>query len=482
MPTQARAIPNHAEPRGDDESRRRPKTLYVDFAQLEATVSGPDALRVYRRPAQAPSARPNRVTTVDNEVDGLRRNVKDAARAVLTWLASVTRHDDPANPIDLDRVLDKCLRPGADTTAVNYTALAEEVNRTLGTDISPKRIQTAIRHLRDAASTDARLKADKHARHTPTHATRFDALYTQLRTNHDRLISEQDGGGHTLRRAVAHDVLAVLRSSASRLIECGFGEGIPEHVDLDATRQRFLAFVRRAIKQDHTNNHSLRDDLTKLLSALHDHDDTAEADMQLVTAGVSVVADLAGPDSLAGLMARLNLLMVGRPMLESDFFVDQMLELADTAGSLINDRATQTDMAWIRLQPEDRRTPSPNRVRSYCLNNAATHILQRLHTGELTGGRWFATAQKCYETMKHHDRGFQLIKTTEAIMLCVLADLTTNTAPARDLFQKLGRDKSLDLLRDLARFDNSEALNRLVRRHADDIHAGIASQLLVLPG
>lgn len=490
MPTPARAIPKHTEPNGADESRRLPKTLYVDFAQLEATVSGQDALRVYRQAEKRSATHAGRVTTVEDEVDGLRRNVKDAARAVLTWLSSVTRHDDlgapgapgsPGTPGDLDRVLDKCLRPGADTTAVNYTAMADEVNRTLGTDLSPKRIQTAVRHLRDAASKDAQHKADKQTEPCPTLAQRYDNLYAQLRTNHDRLIHVENGGGHTLRRAVAHDVLAVLRSSAGRLIECGFGEGIPESVDLDATRQRFMAYVRRAVEQGHTNNHSLRDDLARLLSALRNHDDTTDADMQLVVAGVSVVADLAGPDSLAGLMARLNLLMVGRPMLESDFFVDQMLKLADAAGNLINDRATQTDMAWVRLQQEDRRTPSPNRVRSYCLNNAATHILQRLHTGELTGGRWFVTAQKCYDTMKTHDRGFQLIKITEAIMLCVLADLTGSTDAARDLFTKLGRDKSLDLLRDMARFDNSDALNCLVRRYADDVHAGIASQLLVLP-
>jgi hypothetical protein len=492
MPEQARANPNHNEPNGADDSRRQPRMLYVDFAQLEATVSGNDALRVYGKPAQRRATVAGRVTLVKDEVADLRRNVRDAARAVLTWLASVTQHGDtgapgspgsPGTPGDLDRVLDKCLRPGADTTAVNYTAMAQEINRTLGTDLSPKRIQTAIRHLRDTATAKTRHAVSDQETGKPTLARRLDDLYARLRTNHDRLLNIEGNSGHTLRRAVAHDVLGVLRSAAGRLIECGFGEGIPEHVDLDATRQRFLAFIRRAADKglNSDNQSSLRDDLARLLGALHDHDDTAEADMQLVAAGVSVVADLAGPDSLAGLMARLNLLMIGRPMLESDFFVSQMLKLADAAGSLIHDRATLTDMSWVRLQPEDRRTPSPNRVRSYCLNNAATHILQRLHTGELTGGRWFETAQRCYDTMIKHDRGFQLIKTTEAIMLCVLADMTGNTDPARELFQKLGGDKSLDLLRDLARFDNSTALNRLVRRHADATHPGIATQLLVLP-
>jgi hypothetical protein len=470
MPAPTRANPIHHAPPGADENRQLPRTFYVDFAQLEAGLSGNEALRLARR-AEPSSRRAGRVTTVDDRVAGLRRNVRDAARAVLTWLAAVTRHDDGG---DLDRLLDRCLRPGADTTAVNYTALAEEVNRTLGTDLSPKRIQTAVRHLRDAAAASNNETGDP----APSLADRFDALDATLRARHDALVGS-GGGGHALRRAVAHDVLAVLRTCAGRLIECGFGEGIPEHVDLDATRQRFLAYVRAAVNRNAPG--SLREDIGQLLRALREHDGSAETDMRLVVAGASVVTDLSGPGSLAGLMARLNLLMVGRPMLETDFFVEQMLRLADAAGDLIHDRATQTDMAWVRLQPEDRRTPSPNRVRSYCLNNAATHVLQRLHTGELAGGKWFATAQRCHETMAKHDRGFRLLKTTEAIMLCVLADLTANASPAEDLFRKLGRARSLDLLHDLARFDNSTELNRLVRRYADTVHVGVASQLLVVP-
>jgi hypothetical protein len=379
--------------------------------------------------------------------------------------------------------LDKCLRPGADTTAVNYAALAQEINRALGLDLSAKRVQTAVRHIRDAAAKQHVQETLAQETPSPTLAQRFESLQNRLLTNHDRLVNEQ-GGDQTLRRAVAHDVLCVLRSAAGRLIECGFGEGIPQYVDLDATRQRFMAFVRRVFRDGlgKDNQSTLRDDLAKLLSALNQHDDTAEADMQLVVAGACVVGDLAGPGSLPGLMARLNVLMVGRPMLDSEFFVSQMLTLADAAGGLIGQRDTHAYMSWVRLQPKDRRTPSPNRVRSYCLNNAATHILQRLHTGELTGAHWFTTAQTCFDTMMKHDRGFKLVKTTEAVMLSVLAEMTGNTGPARDFFAQLGREKSLCLLRDLARFDNSVVLNRLVRRHAESVHAGIASQLLVVPG
>lgn len=478
MPTPARANPIHTPPGADptDQRPRYPRTFYVDFAKLEATA----APMADTRDDDRRGVSRGRVTTVDDEVNGLRRNVRDAAGAVLTWLASVTQHDAPG---DLDRVLDKCLRPGADTTAVNYAALAQEINQALGVDLSAKRVQTAVRHIRDAATKQQAHKKLAQDTQAPTLAQRFDALQNRLRTNHDRLVSAQGGGNHTLRRAVAHDVLCVLRSAAGRLIECGFGEGIPQRVDLDATRQRFMAFVRRVVRDGlgADSRGTLREDLDRLLKALNEHDDTAEADMRLVVAGACVVGDLAGPGSLPGLMARLNVLMVGRPMLESEFFVSQMLKLADAAGGLIGDRDTHAYLSWVRLQPQDRRTPSPNRVRSYCLNNAATHVLQRLHTGELTGAHWFDTAQQCFDTMMKHDRGFQLLKTTEAIMLCVLAGLTGSAEPCRDFFSQLGRAKSLDLLRDLARFDNSDVLNRLVRRRAEAVHAGIASQLLVLP-
>jgi hypothetical protein len=479
MRTPARANSNHTPPYGVDELRQRPRTIYVDFARLESTVAGTDAVRAYRPEYDKAVPAARRVTTVDDEVTGLRVNVQDAARAVLTWLASVTQHDSDGN---LDRVLNRCLRPGADASAVNFAAMADEINQSLGMDLSAKRVQTAVRHLRDAAAKNRDQASVVQTDTKPTLTQRFDALHTRLQANHDKLINDQGQASDTLRRAIAHDVLGVLRASAGRLIECGFGEGIPQHVDLDATRQRFLVFVQhtaRGLGSDESC--SVRDDLSRLLSALQNHDDTAEADMQLVVAGANVVADLAGPDSLPGLMARLNILMAGRPMLESDFFVSQMLELADAAGNLIDDKATHAYLGWVRHQPEDRQTPSPNRVRSYCLNNAATHILERLHTGELAGGHWFETAQLCFATMKKHDRGFKLLKTTEAIMLCVLAEMTGSTEPSREFFKRLGQAKSLDLLCDLRKFDNSDALNRLVRHGVIAVYPQLKGQLLVLP-
>lgn len=480
MPKVDRANTNHVSPMSVDETRQRPRTIYVDFAKLESTPAGTDSIRVYRPTRNQASIGRTRVTTVQDEVNDLRVNVQDAARAVLTWLASVTQHDADKN---LDRVLDRCLRPSPDATEVNYTALADEINHALGMELTPKRVQTAVRHLRDAANKPNAPLAEDPKPAVPTLADRFEALHTRLQDNHDRLINGMGKADFAFRRAMAHDVLGVLRASAGRLIECSFGEGIPQQVDLDATRQRFLVFIQHAVQHGlgADDESTLHDDMTRLLSALRDHDGTTEADMQLVVTGARVVADLAGPDSLPGVMARLNILMVGRPLLETDFFIAQLLKLADAAGALIHDKPTRAYMSWVRHQPSDRQTPSPNRVRSYCLNNAATHILQRLHTGKLTGGQWFATAQQCFETMKTHDRGFALLKTTEAIMLCVLADLTDSNDPVDNFFNSLGRDKSLVLLTNLRKFDNSDALNRLVRNHAIAVYPSLKGQLLVLP-
>ncbi len=478
MSAQAHPNPSSASPNDADDQRARPQMFYVDFAKLEATA-GTGSVRAYRSGVEHGSDRPRRITTVDAEVADLRRNVKDAAAAVLTWLASVTQHDDADS---LDLILSRCLRPGPDATRINYAALAEQINKSLGVDLSPKRIQTAIRHLRQAPRpTQAQSRGDEPGSGL---SQRFEELHGRLEDTYQSLVSEQDGAAPAVRRSVAHDVLCVVRSAAGRLIENGFGEGIPEQVDLDETTQRFLVFVRRIVKQGEgaDGKSTLRADLSSLLGALDDYDASAESDMQLVARGAAVVADLAGPGSLPGLMARLNVLMAGRPILETDFFVSQMLTLADSAGELINDRATRAYMGWVRQQPKDRQTPSPNRVRSYCLNNAATHILQRLHTQELAGGQWFDTALRCFETMQLHDRGFKLIKTTEAIMLSVLADLTDNTEPVQAFFRRLGRDKSLELLGDLRRFDNSDDLNRLVRGWAGSVHAGLDRQLLVLFG
>ena len=120
--------------------RVRYRTRFVDAAALEATQAGVDP-----EPAVEPRVRV--IGRVDEAADAVRANVQDAARAVLTWLASSVGH---RGADDLETTLDRCLRPGPDIERVNFAALAAEVTRVTGVELTPKRVQTAVSHLRRA--------------------------------------------------------------------------------------------------------------------------------------------------------------------------------------------------------------------------------------------------------------------------------------------------------------------------------------------
>ena len=73
----------------------KPRVYFVDGSVLGATLESHDTPD---QPRRAP-----RPVRIDDEVDAVRKNVRDAARAVLTWLSAVTRHD--GDTPDLDAVL-----------------------------------------------------------------------------------------------------------------------------------------------------------------------------------------------------------------------------------------------------------------------------------------------------------------------------------------------------------------------------------------
>ncbi len=476
-----RTMPVDDTPVDVPQTRDRPVTVYVDFGSLESATAIP-LHPLYQPGSSTPWQRPTHITTTRLELESLRKNVRDPAEAVLRWMSQLIQHN---GAIALNDALDRCLRPGPDVTDLNYAALAREVNQTCDTSFSPKRIRNAIKHLRQNRHIPINSGQSKNQQETDF-ITRLKALHHRLADTHAQLVKCGPSVSRVLRRAVGHEVLGVVRSAAGRLIDCAFGEGIPDQVIPDSIYQHILALAQRMVTDNHASAipapaNDLKAHLNRLMASLRRYDKSTEADADLVLTGACVVSCLIGPGSLFGLMARLNVLMVARPLLDSPTFIEQMLSLSDGAGRLIQDRTTQTDMAWVRLQPEDRRIPSPNRLRSYCLNNAATHILQRLYTGELAGSHWFTTAGSCFHTMRKHDRGFRLLKTTEAIMLCVLAELTGDHSASQDFFKRLGETKTLALLLDLARYDNSPQVNGLVRQHAESVYADISTQLLVLP-
>lgn len=490
--------------RHDDDARRRWRTVFVDGAILDATTPSHDR----DAPATEPTLR--MVARLEDEVVGVRKNVRDAARAVLAWLAAVVGHEGKT---DLDATLDRCLRPGPDIERVNYAALAEEIFRVTGEQLTAKRVQTAVTHLRaarqkkaDAAAAKALARAAAPAAATLRHA--LDQLDARLRDNFAELTADEPRGHDAVRREIGTEVLTAVRSAAGRVIDRDFGEGIPDTVNLAALEDRFLNFVRDSLRRGAAGkngtagkngkngtgpfNHGggLEADLRRLLITLADHDATAESDMKLVMHGSRVVASLLGVDSLPGVMAQLNVLVAGRGLIDTDLYVAEMLRLGELAESLHDDPATKTYLNWVRRLPEDQRLPSPIRVSSYCRSNAATRLFDRLYTGDLAPEHaatadaghpqrtYLQLASDTHDLMLERDGGFTLTLTTHLIRHVVTAHLTGDTADAVAYLEALGPDKALDRLEALIRFENNDELVAEARQLVTRVHPELKRQLV----
>lgn len=429
------------------------RVRYVDFADLEAKMTG-------RAVADAqPDARatPGRriITTVDKAADDVRANVRDAARAVLAWVAAVTDADAEET---LNDVLDRCLKPGPDIERINYTQLAAEIASTLDLDITAKRVRSAIRHLRKAH------EGRTHDMAKPSLKQKLGQLHERLARGYASIVDQRDEHD-ALRREMALGILGAVRAAAGRVIDFAYGEGIPARVDVDELESRFLDFVRDQVRDDAVGD--VEADLKRLLLTLGAYDLSAESDMRLVVDGSRVVADLAGPDSLPGVMAQLNVLVAGRDLIDDELYVAEMSRLAEAAEALHDDPATRSLLNWIRRQPEDQRIPSPLRVASYCRNNAATRLGDRVFLGALDdAAAWLDRADQQLARMRERDGGFELIKVTELILLTAAAQQTGDAEAVTAHLQSLGDAAALDLLEKLARFDNCAPLVHAAQRHA----------------
>ena len=438
-----------------------PKTVFVDWADLETSMQRRQVRSLDPASSDRRSARrPRLITSVHDEAGKVRANVRDSARAVLTWVSALLDHEGLT---DLDAVLDRCLRPGPDPASLNYAALAREIGAATGIDLSPKRVRTAIEQLRKARQ--------KQVQHMPRQSNRqrLETLHSLLEANFQDLVGSETPDRENLRRSIAVDVLAAVRRAAGRVIENDFGEGIPPTIDVDELEGRFLDFVRGIVRDEPGSDHqrTLPADLHRLLVTLCDYDGSSENDVRLVVDGGRVVADLMGPDSLPGIMAQLNVLVAGRHLLDSELYCAEMSRLAEAAAGLRDDPQVRRFLNWVRRLPEDQRLPSPLRVSSYCLNNAATHVLQRIFTDELADGKaYLARADEWIEEMRRRDSGFRLIKTTEVLYLVVVAHLAGDARKIESHFARLGNSRSLALLQDLAKYDNCEEMVRAARRHA----------------
>lgn len=439
-----------------------PKVLFFDVHTLMTSDE--------RRADDRPSRRV--ITTVSEQVSDVRKNVQDTARAVVTWVAAVCDHDSPDT---LEDVLDRCLRPGPDVERVNYAAIADEVNRCVGASVSAKQVKTAIEHLRRGQQAKVDAMSETDLRH------QLDALLERLRDNHAALMNTDRTAHVELDRAVAVQVLGAVRAAAGQVIDSAYGEGIPLTVDVDELESRFLDFVRDMVRETGAGNASdgLSGDLKNLLLVLSQYDGSAESNMRVVVVGSRVVADLQGPDSLPGLIGQLNVLVAGRYLLDSELYCAELARLAEAAGGLHDDTATGSLMNWVRRLPEDQRLPSPLRARSYCLNNAATHLLERVYRGEYAEPkREMERARACLEQMRERDSGFRLIATTTVIEHVVEAHRSEDGSGIEAHFRKLGEAESLKVLKDLAQFENATDIVADAQRHAAGVWPGLKHQLL----
>jgi hypothetical protein len=469
------------------EARQRWRTVFVDGQVLEATLaSDPESVA-----QPEPSLRV--VARLDDELAGVRKNVQDAAAAVLTWVAAVVGHEGKT---DLDDILDRCLRPGPDALRVNYAAMAADIEQVTGVELSAKRVQTAIAHLRAPRPRPRKQghdpAGDTSESRPPKVTDRLVELDQTLRQQFDALSADESPDRAAARREVATDVLTALRSAAGRVIDRDFGEGIPDAVPLPALESRYLDFLRDTLRADAfgTKSPGLEHELRKLLITLADHDATAEADMKLVMHGASVVSLLLGVDSLPGVMARLNVLVAGRALIDTDLYVAEMLRLAARADALHDDADTRSYLNWNRRGPEDRRLPSPIRVGSYCRSNAATRLFDRLFDGELDPEQtaladasqpprtYLQLALDTHDAMLARDSGFTLTLTTHLLRHVTVAHLTDRTADLDDYLQKLGPEKTLERLEALIRFENNDDLVAAARVHATRVHPALKRRLV----
>lgn len=515
---------NGAEPGGADEARQRWRPVFVDGRLLDITTPSPgmsSSGMSYAQEDAVPAEAPLRVVTrLDDEVAGVRKNVQDAARAVVAWLSAMVGHEGKTN---LNATLDRCLRPGPDIERVNYAAMATDIFRVTGVELTAKRVQTAVTHLRAARQKTADAAAAKAVAQAAAPASdvlrrALEQLDTRLRENYGELIAGGSRDQGAVRREMGTEVLTAVRSAAGRVIDRDFGEGIPATVNLAALEDRFLRFVRDTLQRGafqgpqktvsdtvspvitsagkngrgpvNPASVGVEADLRRLLITLADHDATAEADMKLVMHGSRVVASLLGVDSLPGVMAQLNVLVSGRGLIDTDLYVAEMIRLGDLAESLHADLATKTYLNWVRRLPEDQRLPSPIRVSSYCRSNAATRLLDRLFAGDLNpddpadadAGQpqrtYLQLATDTHDRMLDRDGGFTLTLTTHLLRHVVIAHLTGNKSDATAYLESLGPAKALDRLEALVRFDNNDDLVAAARKLVTSVYPELKRQLV----
>ncbi|MEL7087464.1 MAG: hypothetical protein AAGL98_03335, partial [Planctomycetota bacterium] len=196
---------DHSDAASASDERVRWRTVFVDGTLLEQTIPAAAPGMTSEPPREQADLRI--ITRQQDEVAGVRKNVRDSARAVLSWLAAVVGHEGKT---DLDDILDRCLRPGPDIERVNYAAMAADIFRVTGVELTAKRVQTAVSHLR-AAHAKKHVEAEaKQALAVDALRQPLDELDAKVRDNFAALTAAEPTDHAAVRRAVGTEVLTAV--------------------------------------------------------------------------------------------------------------------------------------------------------------------------------------------------------------------------------------------------------------------------------
>lgn len=447
------------------EPRLRPRVRFCDFSKLEAVLAREGHVAWNDEVGgKGSTGLRRRVLDVEREVAPIRADVQDAARAVLTWLAAVS---DAAGSTDLNAVVSRCLKPGPDVLRVDYAALAREIADHTGHELSPKRVKTAIRHLRHAHDTD----------HNGSMSNQSPAVNVIDELQHVECLTPGDDASVDL----AVRVLREVRQAVGRLIPYDYTESADRSVDTAALRGLFALDAKASAT-------TLRAAAMPVRVALEHHDATIAADMQLVLAGVNLVTELAGPSSLPGVMAKLNRAVGGRDLVSHSAYVGVMLDLADEADALHQDAETERLLRRLGRDDERLRLPRPRRLASFALNNAATRIIHRTFTGDIAGLECLQLAESFIERMERSDSGFELLPGTRAMLLTVRANHPDQASERseraseklHDWLRQRGERRCREMLETLSKHESCRLLVDAVRRETQSVWPGVSESLIVL--
>jgi hypothetical protein len=267
---------------------------------------------------------------------------------------------------------------------------------------------------------------------------------------------------------VATDVIGVVRSQASQYIPKQFGEGIPKSVHCAELRTRIRDFLRRVAEAEKmpANAEELAEDFSRLLKTLREYDGSAEHGVELVLTGAQLVIDLTSSRSIWGLFAQLNVLVMAKPLIEPEEYINEMERLASEADIVRADPWTKKCIYWLNRLPKDRRLPGPGRFRSYVMTNNATRRLDGLITGKLqdVAGQ-LAAVQRLLNELRMSKDGFELNGMTELLFQCVRAKLLGGSQHAEAIrwLIDLGKDEAEDLLLKVRDYEDSATLVSLVK-------------------